>query len=143
MRVSLCVARPLQPAPLRRKPSGAGFSLQEAAPSDPVIPCDYQRPCKDSVDTLGWTLGKDMGNSEPHLRCMMEYNWADAKAAAQAAVAAAHHGEAVLMPLDAYDTPCEWKGLSELRSPPPDQPWQASLPAPWTNRAPQVRPFGV
>ena len=30
-----------------------------------------------------------------------------------------HHGEAVLMPLDAYDTPCEWKGLSELRSPPP------------------------
>ena len=25
-----------------------------------------------------------------------------------------HHGEAVLMPLDAYDTPWEWKGLSEL-----------------------------
>ena len=26
-----------------------------------------------------------------------------------------HHGEAVLMPLDAYDTPWEWKGLSDLR----------------------------
>ena len=25
-----------------------------------------------------------------------------------------HHGEAVLMPLDAYDTPWEWKSLSEL-----------------------------
>ena len=73
----------------RRRPSDAVLSLKETAPGDPVIPCDYTRPPKGSVPTLGWEVGRDVGNSKPHLQYMMEYNWVQAKAAAQAAVALA------------------------------------------------------
>ena len=39
-------------------------------------------------------MGRDMGNSKPHLQFVMQYNWEDAKAAAKAAVAAAWEGGA-------------------------------------------------
>ena len=81
----------------RQEPSRGGaaiMSLNETAPGDRVIRCDYQRPRKGSVPTLGWQVGWDMGNSKTHLQYVMEYRWVQAKAVAQAAVVAAQTGGA-------------------------------------------------
>ena len=70
--------------PLTSRGGATLMSLNETAPGARVIRCDYQRPRKGSVPTMGWQVGQDMGNSKPHLQFVMEYNWEDAKAAAKA-----------------------------------------------------------
>ena len=76
----------------QRRQGAPPISLHGAAPWDDVIRCAYTRPAKDSVPNLGWQVGKHAGNSVEHLRYVMEYNWKDAKEAAQRAVSVANGG---------------------------------------------------